>query len=85
MTKAWVVDRGTSRLYEGLRLRRIQLPDGCIHCGGPRGALRVHRFAEDGEWYDCHTWNNICGHIERYQDLLSAADRAERESQKGIR
>jgi len=65
-----VVDRGTSRAYEGVRIRRIDVPPVCIYCLGPRGPLVPYRFPEDGAWYTCDRWENPCGHVETYPALL---------------
>ena len=68
----WVVDRGVGRSYQGVRIRHVTLEWKCMDCGGPRGEPWWYRFAEDGEWYTCHRWDNPCGHVETYERILNA-------------
>lgn len=42
----------------------------CPQCGGPRGEPRPHNFSEDGAWYVCDRWDNPCGHIDHYHDVI---------------
>lgn len=71
--KVRVVDRGTSRSYEGVKIRTVAIQRSCPKCGGPRGEVYSHRFCEDGAWYDCDRWDNPCGHVDMYTDVLIEA------------
>jgi hypothetical protein len=68
-----VIDRGTSRSYEGLRIRQVNISAYCLKDGQRRGEPRGHHFSEDGEWYTCDRWTNPCGHVDMYDDVLVEA------------
>jgi hypothetical protein len=53
-----------------LRIVSVTIPDTCPKCGGKRGEPWAHRFHEDGRWYTCSRWDNPCGHIDMYSDVL---------------
>lgn len=67
MHEAW----GRPGLYT-IITRKIEIPDTCPQCGGPRGieTLRTDRTYEDGDVAFPHVWNNPCGHVDKYKDLL---------------
>ena len=48
----------------------IEIANTCPKCGGPRGKPYHYRFHEDGEWYSVNRWDNPCGHIDKYRDVL---------------
>lgn len=48
----------------------IEIADTCPKCGGKRGEPRPYRFCEDGEWISVSRWENACGHIDRYPEVL---------------
>lgn len=52
--------------------RRVEIPDTCPKCGGPRGTatLRTVQVYEDGEVAHPHIWENPCGHRDLYSDIL---------------
>lgn len=52
----------------------------CPVCGGKRGEPTMRRFCEDGEWYNVSTWQNPCGHIDRYQDIYAETKQREQQS-----
>lgn len=54
-------------------IREIEVSTKCPVCGGPRGTPALRRFCEDGEWYDVHVWQNPCGHLDSYSNLLLEA------------
>ena len=56
-------------------LRTVEIADRCPTCGGPRGEPALRRYCEDGEWYDVSRWDNPCGHIDLYDDILREAGR----------
>lgn len=51
----------------------VEIGDACPKCGGPRGRPYPHRFCDDGEWFDVNTWDNPCGHLDLYRDVLVEA------------
>lgn len=51
----------------------INIADTCPVCGGPRGKPYHHRFHEDSEWYTVDRWDNPCGHVDKYKDVLKEA------------
>lgn len=77
--KVRVIDRsrwGTSSPYP--LIREVTISDTCPACGAQRGTPRAKRFYEDGEWLTCDIWENPCGHVDMYAQVLkegSAADR----------
>jgi DNA-binding NarL/FixJ family response regulator len=70
-----VCDRGEGREYVGVTVRAVTIPVVCPKCGGPRGVdtVRTQRFCEDGEWYSVDRWDNPCGHVDMYADVLCEA------------
>lgn len=65
-----VVDRGEGPGYSGVRIVTVIVSPCCPECGGPRGKARPYRFCEDGEYYSCDQWTNLCGHIDPYAAVL---------------
>jgi hypothetical protein len=66
-----VVDRstwGTTLPYP--TIRTVTLEWVCPICGVPRGEPRPHNFVEDGGYLTCDTWQNPCGHVDMYDDVL---------------
>jgi hypothetical protein len=51
----------------------VEIADTCPQCGGPRGEPAPNHFRECGEWYTVDTWENPCGHMDRYPDVLREA------------
>ena len=51
----------------------VEIDDKCPICGGPRGEPYNHRFYECGDWYSVDRWDNPCGHIDKYRDVLEEA------------
>jgi hypothetical protein len=73
MTKTitrWVVVRNGW----DVRVSPVEISAYCPVCGGPRGEPKWHHFCEDGEWLTCQTWDNPCGHVDLYKDVLKEAD-----------
>lgn len=68
-----VVSRGTGRSYEGVRIHTVTIQNRCPKCLGPRGEATPYRFCEDGAWYTCDRWDNPCGHVDMYGDVLAEA------------
>ncbi|OMF76794.1 hypothetical protein BK142_14850 [Paenibacillus glucanolyticus] len=42
----------------------------CPTCRKPMGEPQLQNFCEDGEFYYVHVWDNKCGHIAKYTDLI---------------
>jgi hypothetical protein len=57
-----------------INILRVTIPDICPVCGGQRGEPKNHNFYEDGDWYSCDRWENPCGHIDKYSDVLKEAE-----------
>jgi hypothetical protein len=76
--KVTVQDRAAERrawghgLYRPV-LRTVEIADTCPECGGPRGEPRSKRQHEDGEWYSVDVWDNPCGHVDAYVDVIKEA------------
>ena len=71
-----VVDRsgwGTSGAYPAFQT--VKIADACPECGGPRGKPYNYNFSEDGGFYSCYKWDNPCGHVDKYGDVLNEARR----------
>jgi len=69
--KVLVVDRstwGTTLPYP--RIQEVNISDKCPKCSGPRGVPYGYNFVEDGQGFHCHKWDNPCGHIDMYEDVL---------------
>ena len=69
ISKAW----GNGYRSIAQALATIDIPDTCTVCGGPRGEPRMQRQCEDGEWFDVSRWDNPCGHVDAYRDVLKEA------------
>lgn len=54
-------------------LRTVEIGDRCPVCGGPRGKPNLRPFHEDGVSFAVHCWENPCGHIDYYHDVLTEA------------
>lgn len=59
-----------------IRIVQVTISDKCPVCGGQRGKPYNHNFCEDGDWYSCDKWDNPCGHIDKYSDVLQEAQSA---------
>lgn len=51
----------------------VTVPWFSLTCEGPRGEPFTHHFVEDGGCYTCDRWNNPCGHVDMYIDVLLAS------------
>ena len=70
-----VCDYGPGPGYSGVAIVTVTVRALCPRCGGPRGVdtIRPHRFHKDGDWYTAHRWDNPCGHVDSYSDVLREA------------
>jgi hypothetical protein len=53
-----------------LNTPEIEIADNCPKCGQPRGKPYGFNFWEDGTSHWCQCWQNPCGHIDYYDDVL---------------
>lgn len=51
-------------------LRTITIADTCPRCGGPRGVPTKRPFVDDGESYVVDCWENSCGHVDYFTDVI---------------
>jgi len=56
-----------------LGVKTVQIADVCPRCGGPRGEVTSWIYPEDGHYYTPDVWENPCGHVDRYSDVLKEA------------
>lgn len=54
-------------------IRTVTIAAVCPTCGGPRGVPYNHNFADDGAYLSCDRWDNPCGHIDYYNQVLIEA------------
>lgn len=55
-------------------VRTFCIADTCPKCGGPRGEPRNMNQVDDGCFYSVDVWDNPCGHIDRYVDVIAEAN-----------
>ena len=60
----------------------IEINDHCPKCGRKRGKPYPYRFCEDGEWFTVDKWDNPCGHIDYYKDVIKEAQRIKNEKKR---
>ncbi|MFI6296755.1 hypothetical protein ACIBEJ_34555 [Nonomuraea sp. NPDC050790] len=51
----------------------ITVPAICTVCGGPRGEVREHQAAVNDHPYIVDVWDNACGHVDMYEDVIQEA------------
>lgn len=72
--KVTVLDRsGWGRHGPYPDTRTVEIPDTCPKCGGLRGKPVQRTYAEDGQFLTVDTWENPCGHVDKYADVLNEA------------
>jgi hypothetical protein len=54
-------------------VRSIVISAYCVVCGTPRGMPREIHQCEDGVHYWPHVWDNPCGHVDMYADVVKEA------------
>lgn len=57
--------------FNGVVLREVEIDDKCPVCDEPRGEPQKQRFHEWGQFYSADTWTNVCGHTDKYSDVLA--------------
>lgn len=68
MNRAW----GSPGLYTVIT-KYVEISDDCPVCGEPRGKPVMIPYCEDGHHYSVDQWNNPCGHVDLYKDVLQEA------------
>ncbi|WP_137725647.1 hypothetical protein [Prescottella subtropica] len=56
-------------------IRTVTIDAVCPTCSGPRGVPATHNIEVDGQRLSCDTWDNPCGHTDRYHLVLAEAER----------
>ena len=62
------------------KIVEVTIENICLKCGGPRGEPYLYIFHEDGGSYACHKWDNPCGHIDYYDEVLKEAEKSQKRS-----
>ena len=80
-----VVDRAAMNANWGygpfrVILATVEISDRCPVCGGPRGEPHPRNFYEDGASYSADCWDNPCGHVDSYEDVILDGRRLSTES-----
>lgn len=57
------------------KTRTVTVSGFCPVCGGRRGDRRGQNACEDGAYYWVEQWDNMCGHVDRYDDVIREAAR----------
>lgn len=55
------------------RTRTVTISALCPRCGGRRGEPRGLNQHDDGAWYWVQVWDNPCGHVDMYTDVVREA------------
>ena len=66
-SERWGYGRG------GPIIRTVIVPWVCPRCGGPRGEVKGLNGCDDGEYFHVNVWDNSCGHVDMYDDVLDEA------------
>lgn len=73
-----VRDRRPENSYNyGPFLKTVTIGTHCPECGERRGEPVWQSYWEDGEPYAVHNWDNPCGHVDMYADVLREAEALE--------
>lgn len=59
--------------HEGIFGTNVKLRWVCPKCGAPRGTIKVGRSYDGSLVLFCDTWQNPCGHVDKYADLRAEA------------
>ena len=52
-------------------VRCLRISRSCPVCAGPRGNAYPFTFFDDGDWYHVDRWDNPCGHLDLYSNVLT--------------
>lgn len=53
----------------------VEIAETCPRCGVAQDAPRLERQYEDGEFFSVSRWENECGDLDLYPDVLAKARR----------
>lgn len=53
--------------------RKVTISAFCPMCGGRRGKPQGLNQCDDGAFYWVQVWNNPCGHVDMYADVIVEA------------
>lgn len=53
--------------------RKVTISAFCPTCGARRGQPRGLNSCDDGAYYWVQTWDNPCGHVDHYTDVIAEA------------
>lgn len=59
--------------HEGIHKIKVKLNWTCPICGKPRGDIKKVKSYDGSLWMICDGWDNPCGHVDRYYDVLAEA------------
>ena len=54
--------------------REVTISKICPCCGGERGKPKLIRQFDNVDYRYIHTWDNPCGHVDYYSDVLKEAE-----------
>lgn len=54
-------------------VRTVTIAATCPRCGGERGTPRNLNQYDDGVRYSVDIWDNPCGHVDAYADVVKEA------------
>lgn len=54
-------------------VRTVEIPYSYPRCGADRGRPRNLNQCEDGAHYSVDVWENPCGHVDLYDDVVREA------------
>lgn len=59
--------------HEGIFGTNVKLRWVCPKCGAPRGKIKIGRSYSGSIVLFCDTWENPCGHVDKYADVRAEA------------
>lgn len=59
--------------HEGIHRVKVKLNWFCPICGQPRGDIKKVKSYDGSLWMICDGWDNPCGHVDRYVNVVSEA------------
>ncbi len=61
--------------HHGLEVITVEISDYCQQCGKKRGLPYDHQQYIDGATYSVNRWDNPCGHIDYYPEVIKEAQK----------
>lgn len=59
--------------HQGIHKIKVKLNWSCPICGKPRGPIKQVRSWDGSLWMICDGWDNPCGHVDRYVNVIGEA------------